>query len=182
MPSFPVIFGDYACMNGFHSSVIFLDAYRKGLTRFDIEKAYEGIKKNSLAATLLPWRNGPATSLDTFYRQNEYMPALHLDEKETVPEVLSFEKRQAVAVTLGASYNDWAAGNGALTTIPENQSWDFMLIRGDKKLTVTLFGSRMRNYVSGKPITIENHQAVVQAVACINKDENFFYLSTEADR
>lgn len=110
MPSFPVIFGDYACMNGFHSSVIFLDAYRKGLTRFDVEKAYEGIKKNSLAATLLPWRNGPATSLDTFYRQNGYMPALHPGEKETMPEVHPFEKRQAVAVTLGASYDDWAAG------------------------------------------------------------------------
>ena len=34
MPSFPVFFGDYACMNGFHSSIVFLDAYRKGLRKF----------------------------------------------------------------------------------------------------------------------------------------------------
>ena len=31
MPTFPVLFGDYACMSGFHSSIVFLDAYRKGL-------------------------------------------------------------------------------------------------------------------------------------------------------
>lgn len=109
MPTFPVLFGDHACMNGFHSSVIFLDAYRKGLKHFDLDKAYEGIRKNSLEATLLPWRNGPKTSLDDFYYTNGYFPALHPDEKETVTDVHPFERRQAVAVTLGASYDDWAA-------------------------------------------------------------------------
>lgn len=108
MPTFPVLFGDYACMNGFHSSVIFLDAYRKGLRNFDLESAYEGMRKNATDATLLPWRNGPATSLDSFFRTNGYFPALHPGEKETVPEVHPFEKRQAVAVTLGASFDDWA--------------------------------------------------------------------------
>ncbi len=109
MPTFPVLFGDHACMNGFHSSVVFLDAYRKGLKNFNLDKAYEGIRKNSLEATLLPWRNGPKTTLDDFYHANGYFPALHPDEKETVADVHPFEKRQAVAVTLGASYDDWAA-------------------------------------------------------------------------
>ncbi|HEX9509622.1 MAG TPA: GH92 family glycosyl hydrolase [Puia sp.] len=108
MPTFPVLFGDYACMNGFHSSVIFLDAYRKGLRNFDLPSAYEGMRKNAVDATLLPWRNGPATSLDSFYHANGYMPALHPGEKESVSEVHPFEKRQAVAVTLGASFDDWA--------------------------------------------------------------------------
>jgi len=108
MPTFPVLFGDHACMNGFHSSVVFLDAYRKGLRHFDIEKAYEGMRKNATAATLLPWRNGPKTALDDFYHEKGYFPALHPDEKETVAEVHPFEKRQAVAVTLGACYDDWA--------------------------------------------------------------------------
>ncbi len=36
----------------------FLDAYRKGLKHFDIQKAYEGMKKNSTGATMIPWRNG----------------------------------------------------------------------------------------------------------------------------
>lgn len=108
MPTFPVLFGDYACMNGFHSSIVFLDAWRKGLRNFDVSAAYEGMRKNATDATLLPWRNGPATSLDDFFRKNGYFPALHPGEKETVKEVNSFERRQAVAVTLGASYDDWA--------------------------------------------------------------------------
>lgn len=108
MPTFPVLFGDHACMNGFHSSVVLLDAYRKGLHNFDINTAYEGMRKNSTDATLLPWRNGPKTSLDDFYHEHGYFPALAPGEKETVAAVDPFEKRQAVAVTLGASYDDWA--------------------------------------------------------------------------
>ena len=110
MPTFPVLFGDHACMNGFHSSIMFLDAYRKGLRGFDIQKAYSGMKKNATEATMLPWRNGPKTRLDDFYYQKGYFPALRPGEKETVSTVDSFEKRQAVAVTLGASYDDWAVG------------------------------------------------------------------------
>ncbi|MDP4290710.1 MAG: hypothetical protein Q8908_06485 [Bacteroidota bacterium] len=68
----------------------------------------------------------------------------------------------------------FSGGNGALTTVPENQSWDYMLIKGDQRLTVTIFGSRMRNYVSDTPITIENKSAVIQAVACIDKNENLY--------
>ncbi len=113
MPTFPVLFGDYACMNGFHSSIIFLDAYRKGLKNFDVETAYEGMKKNADSATLLPWRNGEKTVLDDFYRANGYFPALAPGVKETVNQVHPFEKRQAVAVTLGASYDDWATGQMA---------------------------------------------------------------------
>jgi predicted alpha-1,2-mannosidase len=113
MPTFPVLFGDYACMNGFHSSVIFLDAYRKGLKNIDYSKAYEGMKKNATDATMLPWRNGVKTSLDVFYQSNGYFPALPPGVKETVEEVNPFEKRQAVAVTLGASYDDWATGQMA---------------------------------------------------------------------
>ena len=108
MPTFPVLFGDHACMNGFHSSVIFLDAYRKGLKNFDVGKAYEGMKKNAEDATMLPWRNGDKTVLDDFYHTNGYFPALHPGEKENIEQVHPFEKRQAVAVTLGGSYDDWA--------------------------------------------------------------------------
>lgn len=108
MPTFPVLFGDHACMNGFHSSVVFLDAYRKGLRNFDIQKAYAGMRKNATDATIIPWRNGSATPLDDFYHTHGYFPALPPGEKETVSLVDNFEKRQAVAVTLGTSYDDWA--------------------------------------------------------------------------
>lgn len=108
LPTFPVLFGDHACMNGFHSTIAILDAYRKGLRNFDVEKAYEAMRKNATEATMLPWRNGPKCELDDFYQQKGYFPALHPGEKETVALVDPFEKRQAVAVTLGNSYDDWA--------------------------------------------------------------------------
>jgi hypothetical protein len=66
----------------------------------------------------------------------------------------------------------FSGGNGALTTVPENKSWDYMLVRGDQKLTISLFGSRMRDYVADQPITIENKLAVIQAIACVDKQEN----------
>ena len=113
MPTFPVLFGDHACMNGFHSSIMFLDGYRKGLRNFDVGKAYEGMYKNSTQATMLPWRNGPKTELDDVYLTKGYFPALKPGETETNATVNSFEKRQAVAVTLGGSYDDWAVAQMA---------------------------------------------------------------------
>jgi len=110
MPTFPVIFGDHACMNGFHSSVMILDDYRKGIKNFDVNKAFEGMLKNANEATMLPWRNGPKTVLDDFYYKHGYFPALKEGQKEPVSTVHPFEKRQAVAVTLGGSYDDWAVG------------------------------------------------------------------------
>ncbi len=108
MPTFPVLFGDHACMNGFHSSIVILDAWRKGLRNFDIKEAYAGMRKNAVSATMLPWRNGDKTPLDDFYHQQGYFPALAPGAKETEEKVHGFEKRQAVAVTLGNAYDDWA--------------------------------------------------------------------------
>ena len=68
----------------------------------------------------------------------------------------------------------FSGGNRALTTVPENMSWDYLLVRGNEKLTVSVWGSRMRNYVSDSPITMENDQAVVQVTGCFDKDENIY--------
>ncbi|MCX6228394.1 MAG: GH92 family glycosyl hydrolase [Bacteroidia bacterium] len=108
MPQFPLLHIDNPAMNGFHSTIVFLDAYRKGIKGYNVEKAYEGTRRNGYEATLLPWRNGIKCSLDTFYREKGFYPALMPGEVETVKEVDSFEKRQSVAITLGASYDDWA--------------------------------------------------------------------------
>jgi predicted alpha-1,2-mannosidase len=126
MPSFPILFGDNPCMNGHHSAAIIADAYFKGIRNFDIEKAYEGLKKNALEATMLPWRNGPMCSLDTFYLEKGFYPALNPDEKETVAMVHPFEKRQAVAVTLGHSYDDWCLAQLA-KALDKNEDYEYFL-------------------------------------------------------
>jgi hypothetical protein len=73
----------------------------------------------------------------------------------------------------------FSGGNGALTTVPENESWDYMLVKGDQKCTITVWGSRMRNYASDSPITIENKKAVIQFTGCIDKNEDLFNFTTQ---
>ena len=122
MPTFPQIHGNHMCMNSYHSSAIFIDGYRKGLRDYDIEKAYQGIKKNLTEGTFLPWRQGtPKLPIDDFYHEKGYYPSLKIlkkegkgrtlketMEEETEPMVDDFEKRQAVAVSLGIAYDFWA--------------------------------------------------------------------------
>lgn len=108
MPTFPVVTGDNRAMNCNHAVATVIDAWRKGLRGFDLEKAYNACRKAITEKTLAPWSDDkPAGKLDEFYRENGYFPALAENEKETNPEVHSFEKRQPVAVTLGTSYDEW---------------------------------------------------------------------------
>ena len=107
MPTFPEITGDSRRMNSNHAVATVADAYAKGLRGFDLEKAYLVCKKGIEEKTLAPWSGKPAGWLDDFYKKNGYIPALAPGEKETVPEVHHFEKRQPIAVTLGTSYDQW---------------------------------------------------------------------------
>ena len=109
MPDYPKHFGDRAGMFGFHSAIMFLDAYRKGVRDYDIEKAFEGLLKSAEQATMLPSRNGPKGPLEDFYREKGYYPALRPGETENDP-VASVRRasRSAVAITQAHSYDDWA--------------------------------------------------------------------------
>ena len=71
--------------------------------------------------------------------------------------------------------------NNALTTVPQNMSWDFLLIQGNEKLTVSIWGSRMRNYVADSPLTIKNKQAVIQTFGCFDKNETPFNLTSNSE-
>ena len=107
MPTFPEVTGDSRRMNSNHGVASVIDAYKKGLRGFDLEKAYEACKNGITEKTLAPWSGMPSGELEVFYKEKGYFPALHDGEKETVPEVHHFESRQPVAVTLGTSYDEW---------------------------------------------------------------------------
>ncbi len=68
----------------------------------------------------------------------------------------------------------FSGGNGALTTVKENSSWDYLLVRGNSKLTVSVWGSRMRNYISDSPVTIENDDAIIHMAGCFDKEEKLY--------
>ncbi len=123
-------------MIGNHSTAVIADAYLKGLRGFDVEKAYEGMRKNATQATMIPWRDaGHITELEQCYFDKGFYPALpasgevkpadyenfkplstmpyqiawmpEVGVKEWVKEVDPWHRRQSVSVTLEHCYDDW---------------------------------------------------------------------------
>ncbi|HWS00163.1 MAG TPA: glycoside hydrolase family 92 protein, partial [Prolixibacteraceae bacterium] len=78
--------------------------------------------------TMLPWCNGALTGPDSVYLTKGFFPALALGEKEWVPKVNSFEKRQAVAVTLEHSYDDWCLAQMA-KSLNKKADYDYFMKR-----------------------------------------------------
>jgi predicted alpha-1,2-mannosidase len=128
LPEFAVLWGNHECMTGNPAAAWMADAWSKGLTNFDLATAYAGVRKNSVEGTWLPWRRGPKTSLDDFFAEHGYLPALHPDEKETVAEVHPRERRQAISVTEAQSYDDWCAAQLA-RDLNNDSDYQFFLQR-----------------------------------------------------
>jgi predicted alpha-1,2-mannosidase len=108
LPSFPSPAGDQPVMIGHHAAPFILDTYENGYRDFDLDEAYQAIRKSLTEATMLPWSRGPLTDLDRIYFSKGFFPALAVGEKESIPEV-TVERRQAVSVTLENSYDAWCA-------------------------------------------------------------------------
>jgi len=108
LPSFPSVAGEQAVMIGHHAAELILDTYSKNYRDFDLKLAYDAVRKNATEATMLPWRRGTLTSLDHVYFDQGFFPALAWGEREDVPEVHKWERRQAVSVTLETAYDDWS--------------------------------------------------------------------------
>jgi predicted alpha-1,2-mannosidase len=104
MPSFPSVAGDQAAMIGHHAAAYILDAYSKGYRDFNVEEAYEGMRKNAMQATMRPWTRGPFEDMDRAFFEKGFVPALAKGEVEMGPKT---ERRQAVSVTLENSYDAW---------------------------------------------------------------------------
>lgn len=79
---------------------------------------------------------------------------------------LIIEGRGHTAIT---NVECFSGGNGALTNV--GQSQDFLLVRGNDLLTISLVGCRMRNYAANEPITVENPHALIQASVCVDKNQ-----------
>jgi predicted alpha-1,2-mannosidase len=128
MPTFPTISGDNHAMNGNHSAAVLLDAWNKGIRSFNLQEAYDHLKSTILYETRLPWVRDSSTWLDAFYDKKGFYPALRKDEAETCPKVHSFEKRQAVAITLASCYDDWCMAQMA-KELGKNDDYSFFIKR-----------------------------------------------------
>ena len=69
MPTFPEVTGDSRRMNSNHAVATVIDAWRKGVRGFDLEKAYEAARKGIEEKTLIPWSAAPSGWLDEFYKE-----------------------------------------------------------------------------------------------------------------
>lgn len=132
MPAFPTVFGDMGAMIGHHQAAIIADAWFKGIRNYDIDKAYEGLRKNAMEGTRIPWREGPMADIDKIYLEKGFFPGKYPDQPETVPEVHSFEGRQSVAVTLEHAFDDWCLSRLAYSL--------------GKEKDADIFGKRGQNY------------------------------------
>lgn len=131
LPRFPFPGGNIPCMLGHHTVSILAESMKKGV-EFDYALAYEAARKNATCRTMLPWRDGEAEELTRCYYEKGFFPALEEDEAETCPTVHPFENRQAVAVTIEHSYDDWCMAQMAEAL--------------GKTEDAALFRSRSRNY------------------------------------
>ena len=113
-------------MNGSHTIATFADAYAKGLSGFNLSAAYQASKKTLAEKSYLPWTRRPKGELSEFMDREGYFPGLDIGEKETVPEVTLWEKRQSVAVSLAAAYDYWCLSQLAKFSGHDVESADYL--------------------------------------------------------
>lgn len=137
---------------------IYLGEHTYGqLTNFNLDCVTVGIYKNGGGTFNRNWQ----------IAQGSIIANVKGCDTEIHPIIITGEGHTAIS-----NVEAFSGTNGALTA--DGYSDDFLLITGDKPLTVSLYGCRMRNYRAENPLTIRNPQARVQAVACVDKEEQFF--------
>lgn len=147
---------------GVHGGV-FLGEYSYGqLTNFNLDCVSVGIHKKGASTFNRNWQIAQGSIIANVKGCAE---AVH-------PIIIEGQGHTSIS-----NVEAFSGPNGALTA--DGYSDDFLLVRGDKLLTVSLFGCRMRNYRAESPITIENPKARIEAVACVDKNEEFFSLKKE---
>jgi hypothetical protein len=147
---------------GVHGGIL-LGAYSYGqLTNFNLDCVSVGIHKKGASTFNRNWQIAQGSIIANVKGCSE---GIH-------PIIIEGQGHTSIS-----NVEAFSGPNGALTT--DGYSDDFLLIKGDKLLTISLLGCRMRNYRAESPITVENENGRVEAVACVDKDERFFSLKKE---
>ncbi len=112
-------------MIGNHSTAVIVDAYMNGLRDFDVEKAYEGMKKNAMEATMIPWKDaGHITELEQCYFDKGFFPALPAREDAKVSDPSKW--RENIRSIIGAKMPyqiTWLPEVGINEWVKEVDSW-----------------------------------------------------------
>lgn len=102
LPIFPCWNSYTAAMIGDHCISAIGDAYCKGIRNFDIEKAYEGMRKNAFEtpSNLAEYKNGMGRRALTSYLKYGYIPL-----EDAVPD--AFHTNEQTSRTLEYAYDDF---------------------------------------------------------------------------
>lgn len=141
LATFPEVTGDSHRMNGNHAISLFADAVSKGLSGFDLNKAYLYATKTMSERSFLPWTRMPKRELTNFYHEKGFFPALNAGDTEPYPYVTKWEKRQSVAVSLAAAYDYWT-----LSTLAERIGLDE---EAEKYLRLSYNYQKLYNHQTG---------------------------------
>ncbi len=142
---------------GVHGGIL-MGAYSYGqLTNFNLDCVSVGIHKKGASAFNRNWQIAQGSIIANVKGCAE---AIH-------PIIIEGQGHTSIC-----NVEAFSGPNAALTA--DGYSDDFLLVRGDKLLTVSIYGCRMRNYRAVSPFTIENVNARVEAAACVDKNEAFF--------
>ena len=103
LPIFPCWNSYTAAMIGDHCISAISDAYCKGIRNFDVDKAYEGMRKNAFEtpSNLDEYKNGMGRRALTSYLEYGYIPL-----EDGVPD--AFHTKEQVSRTLEYAYDDFA--------------------------------------------------------------------------
>jgi hypothetical protein len=78
-----------------------------------------------------------------------------------------------------SAVESFSGGNGALSTPSVDfrgtktpLSNEYLLVNGEKPLTVSMFGCRMSNYYADKPVVVNNPNAQITAYGCFHRRGN----------
>ncbi len=107
-------------MIGDHATSVIVDSYMKGIRGFNIEKAYEGMKKNATE----PGEPADSRTGLNYYTKLGYMPADKI--------------RESVSVTMEYAYDDWCLASMAKEL---GKDEDFRLFSKRARCYVNLFDS-----------------------------------------
>ena len=109
MPIFPCWNSYTAAMIGDHAAAALADAYVKGI-KFDINKAYEGIRKNAfIYPSMTEYKDGKGRRALKSYLKYGYIPL-----EDSVPE--AFHNNEQVSRTLEYAYDDFCTAQLAKAT------------------------------------------------------------------
>lgn len=152
LPIFPCWNSYTSAMIGDHGISVIGDAFVKGVRNFDIEKAYEGMRKNAFESpsSIEDYKNGMGRRALKSYLRYGYIPL-----EDSVPD--AFHTHEQVSRTLAYAYDDFVLAQIA-NALGKNEDYRVLSTRAMNYTHVidTISGYAQGRYANGEFLKANN--------------------------